>query len=136
MRAVVILVAVLTVANIGCQKEPSPIPLTGKADQSQPQDNAPQDAGERTRLENERLQLAKDQKQLAEEQLKLSKRMADEQYVQGEVENKRQQLRSINEKARQDALRAGIDPSTVYMLDENKVLGPYEEKLRKSRGLD
>ena len=105
-----------------------------RADQSQ--DKLLKEAEERTRLEKERLQVAEEQKRLAEEQLKASKRMADEQYVRNEVESKRQELRAINEKARRDAIRLGIDPSTVPMLDEASIIGEYERQLRKARGLD
>ena len=126
--------AVIVMLVVGCQQESAP--AVEKADQSQSQDKLLREAEERTRLEKERMRLAEKQNLLAEEQLKVSKRIADEQYVQGEVESKRKELRAINEKAKQDALRLGIDPSSVPMLDEVSVIGGYEKQLRKIKGLD
>ena len=137
MRYLNVLVAfVVAVLIVGCQKETSSGLASGKSDLPKINNDLLREAEERTRIEKERLRVAEDQKRLAEEQLRISKRIADEQYVQGEVESKRKELRLINENAMREALRLGIDPATVPMLDEASVIGKYEKDLRKIKGLD
>jgi hypothetical protein len=132
--------ATITVAALiaGCQKESATNPNAVRPNSESPSNggNALRDAEERNRLEKERLRIAEEQKRLAEEQLKVSKRSADEQWVQGEVEKKRKELRLLNEKAKEDARRLGIDPSTLPLLDETTVIGQYEKELRRIKGLD